>query len=322
MKQKVVLGKGLASLLPPGRVYSSHVPGTFGEPHVAESFSNKDKHLGISMANVEEIHINPFQPRRNFEESALQELAQSIRTSGIIQPLVVRKRAQPSTGFELIAGERRLRASKLAGLQQVPIVIRRSTDKESLELALIENVQRENLNCVEEAAAYSQLIQEFNLTQEEVSERVGKDRATISNYLRLLKLPESIISDLKSQVLSFGHGKVLLGLEGSEQKIWLRNQIIQNKLSVREAEGLAMSIKNKKFEQSSVVSPSAIENNSVDHCQKISDELSQRFFSIVQELTQFLSTRVEIKGTEKKGKIVIHYSSLESLNRILDGMHS
>lgn len=228
MAQKTVLGKGLASLLPNSTASAPSGASVFGSAPLTPSASetpNRDRHMGISMAGVDEIQVNHFQPRREFDELSLKELAQSIRTSGIIQPLVVRKTAKD--GFELIAGERRLRAAKLAGLKQVPVVIRRSTDRETLELALVENIQRQNLNCVDEALAYFQLIQEFSLTQEEVSDRVGKDRATVANYLRLLRLPETILDDLKKQILTFGHGKALLGLEDADMRLRARVQILQ-----------------------------------------------------------------------------------------------
>ena len=300
MAQKTVLGKGLASLLPtasPGAV-----PAPSGE------VSNRERHLGISMAALEDIHVNPFQPRREFEESALEELAQSIRGNGIIQPLVVRKGSKE--GFELIAGERRLRAAKLAGLKQVPIVIRRSTDKESLELALIENIQRQNLNCIDEALAYFQLLQDFSMTQEEVAERVGKDRATVANFLRLLRLPEEIIEDLKKQVLTLGHGKALLSLDDAEMRLRARAQILAKQLSVRETEALVEQMKQLK-EASAQVQEA---ETALSAAQQRLDELSK-------ELGRHYSTRVEVKGTENRGKIVIHYANRQDLDRILEGMH-
>ena len=300
MAQKTVLGKGLASLLPtasPGAV-----PAPSGE------VSNRERHLGISMAALEDIHVNPFQPRREFEESALEELAQSIRGNGIIQPLVVRKGSKE--GFELIAGERRLRAAKLAGLKQVPIVIRRSTDKESLELALIENIQRQNLNCIDEALAYFQLLQDFSMTQEEVAERVGKDRATVANFLRLLRLPEEIIEDLKKQVITLGHGKALLSLDDAEMRLRARAQILAKQLSVRETEALVEQMKQLK-EASAQVQEA---ETALSAAQQRLDELSK-------ELGRHYSTRVEVKGTENRGKIVIHYANRQDLDRILEGMH-
>jgi ParB family chromosome partitioning protein len=328
MAQKPVLGKGLASLLPGSasapvsassasseRAAQAAGATSAGNPVAAPTsasslpeVNNRDRHLGISMAALGDIRANHFQPRRDFDDQALQELAQSIKTSGIIQPLVVRKTTKD--GYELIAGERRLRAAKLAGLKQVPIVIRKSTDREALELALIENIQRQNLNCVDEALAYFQLIQDFSLTQEEVAERVGKDRATVANYLRLLRLPEAIIEDLKSQVLSFGHGKALLGLEDAEQRLKARAQIIEKRLSVRESEALVESMKQEKA-ASGDGGPS-----------KAKPPLAARFATLSRELARYWSTKVDVKGTESKGKIVIHYSTRQELDRIVEAMHT
>ena len=329
MAQKNVLGKGLASLLPgaaqtSGAQASGLIPGASSASQAPSSSvvasaspvgtttgatQNKDRHMGISMIGIDEIRANHFQPRRDFDETALQELAQSIRTSGIIQPLVVRKGEKK--GYELIAGERRLRAAKIAGLKQVPIVIRKSTDRESLELALIENIQRQNLNCIDEALAYFQLIQDFSLTQEEVSERVGKDRATVANYLRLLRLPEIIIDDLKRQVLSFGHGKALLGLEDTDSRLKVRAQIIDKRLSVRETEAMVEALKKAKQEAGEIpVKPGA------------KSSLQSRLGQLSKELTRQWSTRIEVKGNDQKGKIVIHYSNRQDLDRIIEGMHS
>jgi ParB family chromosome partitioning protein len=260
------------------------------------------------MASTDDIRANHFQPRRDFDEIHLQELAQSIRSSGIIQPLVVRKTGKD--GYELIAGERRLRAARLAGLKMVPIVIRKSSDREALELALIENIQRQNLNCVDEALAYFQLIQDFALTQEEVSERVGKDRATVSNYLRLLRLPEIIIEDLKRQVLSFGHGKALLGLEEPELRLKARAQIIDKRLSVRETEALIDMMK-KAAQPQSPQGDSAVKT-----------PLASRLANLTRELGRFWSTKVEVKGNDSQGKIIIHYSSRQELDRLVEGMHT
>ncbi|MFZ9595020.1 MAG: ParB/RepB/Spo0J family partition protein [Bdellovibrionia bacterium] len=323
MAQKNVLGKGLASLLPnlgaaaPSPVVTPHSPVELGPPEKSgaavkppavpsESTQNKDRHPGISLAAIQDIQANHYQPRRDFEDQALEELAQSIRANGIIQPLVVRK--LPKGGFELIAGERRLRAAQIAGLKQVPVVIRKSTDREMLELALVENIQRQNLNCIDEALAYFQLIEEFSLTQEEVSDRVGKERATVANYLRLLRLPEAVIEDLKRQILSFGHGKALLGLDDTEQRLRARNQVIEKKLSVRETEALVEAMKqSKKAENGSAPDSKA-------------DPMTKRLSNLAQDLTRQWSTRVEVKGNEKKGKIVFHYGSRQELDRILEGL--
>jgi ParB family chromosome partitioning protein len=319
MAQKQALGKGLASLFPgayasppPGPVETPAATGPVAPAPAVEAPStevNKDRIPGIAMAAVDAIQVNQYQPRRDFEEKALEELAQSIRANGIIQPLVVRK---SSTGnYELIAGERRLRAAKLVGLKQVPIVIRRSTDRESLELALIENIQRQNLNCVDEALAYFQLIEDFALTQEEVAVRVGKDRATVANFLRLLRLSPEILADLKTGVLSFGHGKVLLSLDDAELRNRARNQIVEKQLSVRESEALVEQLK-----QGAQVSN--------DNSKKLAplSPVKSRLLNLAQDLCRQWSTKVEVKGSERRGKIVIHYASRQELDRLLDTMQN
>lgn len=328
MGQKPVLGKGLASLFPgiQGITPAAPIPSTTNPAHdtgvgatsagpaqpVAADLGNRDRHLGISLAGVDEIQVNPYQPRRDFDDQALQELSQSIKTSGIIQPLVVRK--GPTGAYQLIAGERRLRAAKLAGLKQVPIVIRKSTDREALELALIENIQRQNLNCIDEALAYFQLMQDFSLTQEEVAQRVGKERATVANYLRLLRLPEAIIDDLKRQILSFGHGKALLGIEDNESRLRARAEIVEKHLSVRDAEALVDRIKNGG------TPTTATDNKPTPEAPKT--PVQARLHTIAQELTRYWSAKVDVKGSERRGKITIHYGSRQELDRLLEAMHN
>jgi len=327
--QKPVLGKGLASLLPPAvsQSGSSGMPTTdasqkpSSEPAVgatagqlvvganAPSTGHRDVYMGITMANIEDIQINQRQPRRDFDEQAIHELSQSIKVSGIIQPLLVRKTSKD--GFELIAGERRLRAAKLAGLKQVPIVIRKSTDREMLELALVENIQRQDLNCVDEALAYYQLIEDFTLTQEEVASRVGKDRATVANYLRILKLPEIILEDLKRGILTFGHGKALLSLEDREQRLQARAKILENRLSVRDAEELVEFLKQRKQGGAAPSGESGITNS-----------MTQRFVNLSRELSRAWSAKIDIKGNEKKGRIVMYYSSREELDRLLEDLRT
>jgi ParB family chromosome partitioning protein len=330
--QKTVLGKGLASLIPgaaqgvpvsrppfldqgAGAVAAGPaVPvapqqGQAAPP--APEVSNKDRHPGIALANIDEIAANQYQPRRDFDDHTLLELSQSIKANGIIQPLVVRRTPQ---GYELIAGERRLRAAKLAGLKQVPIVIRKSTDRESLEIALVENIQRQNLNCIDEALAYYQLSQDFNLTQEELATRVGKDRATVANYLRLLKLPEAIIDDLKRQILTFGHGKALLGLEDNDQRLLARKQIIENRLSVRDTEALVEGMKKGQTAQAAAAAAEAP--------RKALTAVQARLQNLSQQLTRIWSARVEIKGSERRGKIVLHYANRQELERLLQAMQN
>lgn len=316
MAQKPVLGKGLASLFP-GAVApmsASAVPeaqgvgaSAVGTTQRADE-SNRDRQQGIALARPEDIEVNQYQPRRDFDDASIEELAQSIRANGIIQPLVVRKLANGS--YQLIAGERRLRAAKKAGLKQIPIVIRRSTDREALEIALVENIQRQNLNCIDEALAYFQLIQDFSLTQEEAAQRVGRDRTTVSNFIRLLRLPEAIIDDLKRQILSFGHGKALLGLEDNELRLRARAQIVEKRLSVRDAE---MLVEHLKGAGEGGVSASA------QPAQPLT-RTKQRLQSLSQELTRQWSTRVEVKGSERRGKIVFHYGSRQDLDRILEAI--
>ncbi|MBI3534080.1 MAG: ParB/RepB/Spo0J family partition protein [Deltaproteobacteria bacterium] len=312
MSQKPVLGKGLASLLP-GANYQ-HTP--LVEPAsgavsagpalpVMQEGVSRDRVYGISLLNIDELEANPYQPRREFDEKSLQEMVISIKTNGIIQPLVVRKNAEGK--YQLIAGERRLRAAKQAGLKQVPVVIRKSTDRESLELALIENIQRQDLNCIDESLAYLQLIQDFSLTQEEIAERVGKDRTTIANFLRLLRLPELIIEDLKKDILSLGHGKVLLSIEDSNEKIKLRHRIVKEKLSVRALEELIEHTKdNQKTEK---------------HSEEV-NTVKNRLKMLALELTKKWGIKIRLKGSDQKGKIVLYYSTRDELDRIINIMQN
>ncbi len=310
------LGKGLASLLPgaaanptalarqmmgdvPAPEASQSQPVGAPPPLPAADGLARDRIPGITLAEVDSIIANQFQPRRDFSESALVEMAESIRTHGVIQPLVVTRREDGKYG--LIAGERRLRASKLAGLKQVPVVIRKSSDKERLELALIENIQREDLNCVEVALSYFQLSEDFRLTQEEIAKRVGKDRVSVANHLRILKLPEAFLDDLRKGVLSFGHGRALLSMVDPVKRLEIRNRIVEKHLSVREterlvAESIAAVAEEKEAKEES---PSKAELKS---------------FS--ERLGRALGTRVKTKGDQYRGSIVIEYFSKEDLDRI------
>jgi ParB family chromosome partitioning protein len=335
--QKPALGKGLASLFPgianpptpapvadgiTGTLVNNPNPASVAPPAGATAAGpalpasssdtvSRDRHPGISLAMVDEIQVNQYQPRRDFDDTALEELAQSIRANGIIQPLVVRK--TPQGGYQLIAGERRLRAAKIAGLKQVPVVIRRSTDREALELALIENIQRQNLNCIDEALAYFQLIQDFSLTQEETAQRVGKDRATVANHLRLLRLPEAIIDELKRGILTFGHGKALLGVEDTEARLRIRAEVVEKRLSVRDTEALVDQAKKGlqvETKDSAVAAASSL------------SPIKSRLQTLAHELTRHWSTRVEVKGSDRKGKILIHYSSRQELDRLLEAMQN
>lgn len=310
-QNRPALGKGLASLLPG----AAHNPAIMAKQMLgdippaaqatqsmpAQQVENKvmsDRIPGITMADIDQVIPNQFQPRRDFDESALSELSESIKANGIIQPLIVRRGEDGK--FSLIAGERRLRAAKLAGVKQVPVVIRKSTDKEALELALIENIQREDLNCVDVALSYFQLVEDFHLTQEAVAQRVGKDRASVANHLRLLKLPEAIIQDLREGKLSFGHGRSLLSISDPLKRLELRNRIVENQLSVRETERLVAEL---------LVQPGEAEEKK----QKIIPEVLRSFS---ERLGRALGTRVKTKGDQYRGSIVIEYFSKEDLERI------
>jgi ParB family transcriptional regulator, chromosome partitioning protein len=323
------LGKGLASLLPGAApspvekakqmmgdipsVEQAAQPAAQPAPAVAPSapaeapaaaeaapIASKERIPGITLADVDQIVANQYQPRRDFDETSLLELAESISINGVIQPLVVRKGDDGK--LHLIAGERRLRASKLAGLKQVPIVIRKSTDKEALELALIENIQREDLNCVDVALSYQQLAEEFRLTQEEIAKRVAKDRVSVANHLRLLKLPESILGDLRSGRLTFGHGRALLSVTDPLKRIALRNRIVEKSLSVRETERL--------------VAESMVQDKGSEEKAEKSAGPSAELLSFSERLGRALGTKVKTKGDQYRGSIVIEYFSKEDLDRI------
>lgn len=311
---KPALGKGLASLLsnaslpPTAKSLVSDLSNLPKPPPPQgmaqeEISGTKDRIPGISLVDVEAIIPNQFQPRRDFDQQALSDLATSIAANGIIQPLVVRK--SPEGKFLLIAGERRLRAAKLAGLKQVPVVVRKSGDKEALEIALVENIQREDLNCVDVALSYFQLMEDFRLTQEEVAVRVGKDRATVANHLRLLKLPEAFITDLRTGKLSFGHGKALLSIADPLKRDQIRQKVLAGHLSVRETEKLIAQELTGTAKQKVVKEQSPQEH-------AVQEELSD----LSERIKRALGSRVFIKGDEKRGTIQIEYFSRDDLQRL------
>ena len=266
---------------------------------------NRDRHPGIAVVDINEIKANEFQPRRDFDQAALEELAQSIRENGLIQPVIVRKNGEH---YELIAGERRLRASKIAGLKVLPVVIRKSTDREALELAIVENIQREDLNCVDEGLAYFQLMQEFQLSQEELAKRMGKDRATIANALRILKLSDFILVELKKGALTRGHAKALLSLEDVADRDRLAREVLEKNLSVRQTEKTAQEKKHAHFQKNAPAGASSDKNSS--------SSIDVALMKLTQELTRRYMAKVDIKGTPKSGQVQIHFSSKEELNRI------
>jgi ParB family chromosome partitioning protein len=322
-----VLGKGLASLLPPTPTINAAAINAASNLNAtpksnatqtpmqnaadASHVASKDRLQAISMLPVEQIKANEFQPRREFDLQALEELSQSIKENGLIQPLVVRKNGD---AFELIAGERRLRASKMAGLKMVPVVLRKSTDREALEIAIVENIQRVDLNCVDEALAYFQLMQEFQLSQEELGKKMGKDRATVANSLRILKLSDVILSQLKKGALSRGHAKALLAVENPPERERLAQEIIEKNLSVRQAEKRAVEIKNPEEAAKQKSASDEVTNKKTD------TRLDPEIMRFTQALTKRFMTRTEIKGDQKSGLIQIQYGSKEELYRILNLM--
>jgi len=248
---------------------------------------------------IEELKPHAKQPRKTFDDEKLEELASSIREKGIVQPLVVRR---VSDHYQIIAGERRWRAAQKAGLREIPVVIQDVSEDWALEMALIENIQREDLNPIEEADAYRNLMESFDLSQEEVAKRVGKNRTTVTNALRLLKLPEKVRNDVVSKVLSMGHARALLSLETDEDILEARNQVVAKKLSVRETEALTQKIKNfqgsVKRNDKKVVDPELIH--------------------VAGELKRALGTQVKITPKGKGGKIEITYYATDDLERLLN----
>ncbi|MCL4803172.1 MAG: ParB/RepB/Spo0J family partition protein [Anaerolineae bacterium] len=254
----------------------------------------------VMQVPIERIIPNPHQPRSSFDQDKLEELAESIRTHGLIQPLVVTETVE---GFVLIAGERRWRASRLAGLEQVPVIVKESTSQDMLELALIENIQRADLNPMEEAHAYRQLMDEFGLTQEEVAERVGKARSTVANLVRLLTLPDSIQIAVNDGRLSGAHARALLPLPTAEMQVGAMNQVVKLGLSVRQTETLVTSL--------------MAESRPEPRPRK---QLPPELIEIQDRFESALGTRVNIEKGEKGGRVIIHFYSDEDLDALFDSI--
>lgn len=269
---KAALGKGLEALLP-------------------------EKSEEVIRLEIEKIIPNQHQPRKIFKDEALKELSASIKEKGVLQPVIVSRVGDGS--FRLIAGERRWRAATLAGLKKIPALIKDVSSQDAIEIALIENIQREELNAVETAEAFNRLLKEFHLTQEDLSQRVGKDRATIANYLRILKLPDEIKAFINNDSISIGHAKALLALENGQKQIEAAKEIIKKGLSVREAEALckrlSQPIKSKKKKEK---------------LPEVAD--------LEHKLTRSLGTKVKINHKDKRGKIEIEYFSLDELDRLIE----
>lgn len=295
MSKKVALGRGLSALL-------SDTPSEEKlEMEVAGPNALNEATSGINEIPLAEIETNPFQPRQYFDEEALNELAESIKVHGIIQPITVRRLARHQ--YQLISGERRFQASKRAGLQMIPAYVRTADDQQMLEMALIENIQRENLNPVEIALSYQRLISECNLKQEELGERVGKNRSTVTNYLRLLKLPPDIQIALRDNKISMGHARAIINVENPDSQLYIFKKTLQEDLSVRKVEELARDVM-------------AGTKESVK--QKETTSAGKEITQLQGKLSSHFGTKVSVKSDGKKGDIRIPFLSIEDLNRILE----
>src|SRR3984893_4612196 len=276
MNPKHGLGRGLGALLGPSLSPTPEAPSA-----------------GLQELSIDSIVANPRQPRKAFDNSALQELSASLKRSGVLQPVVVRRHGQQ---FQIVVGERRWRAAQMAGLTHIPAVVREVTDAETLELALVENLLREDLNPMEEAEAYERLLTEFSWTQEELGQRVGKDRSSVANCLRLLKLPELIQADLRAGRLTMGHARALLSLTSTADQLKLREQILAHSWSVRATE--------EGVQRKQRITPRRIGRRSAD------------LAAFEDALRQALATRVRLVGNERAGRIEIVYTSAEDLERL------
>lgn len=287
------LGKGLDSLIPDNKSAKVQNP---------EQEKKKEEPASVSgeqMMKINMVEPNREQPRRNFEEDALLELADSIKQYGVLQPLIVRKRKDY---YEIIAGERRWRAAKIAGVKEVPVIVKDYNEQEILEIALIENIQRENLNPIEEAMAFKKLLEEFNLKQDEVAERVSKSRTAVTNSMRLLKLDSRVQQMIVDDMISTGHARALLAIDDKELQYTLANKIFDEKLSVRETEKLIKSIKTPKKEKEKKI----IENAFI-------------YEDLEDKMKQILGTKVHVSSKGKgKGKIEIEYYSDKELERMFE----
>lgn len=260
------------------------------------------EHETLLEVPIDQIHVNPNQPRKIFDSNALHELATSIKASGVIQPIVVRR---AGAGYQLIAGERRWRAARQAGLERIPAVVREVTDAESLEMALVENLLREDLNPMEEAEAYQKLLAQFGWTQEELAHRIGRDRSSIANSLRLLRLPELLQADLRGGQLTMGHALALLSLTSTADQLRLREEILAHSWSVRATEQSARAVEAA---------------SGAPRRPKAARRRSPELVSVEDALQRALMTRVRITGTERAGTIHVAYANAEELERLTELM--
>lgn len=315
-KQKRGLGRGLGSLLggtaapagaatastvAPSAKASSSVTSTPVAPPKVEAPVAMSTEGKVWQVNIDKLRSGVYQPRKSFEKEPLQELAQSIKESGILSPIIVRK--TPGGFFEIVAGERRWRAAQIAGLHEVPVLIRTFADKEALEMAIVENVQREDLNPIEEAEAYARLASEFHLSQVQIAEKVGKERATVANAIRLLGLPGELRTMVGEGRLSVGHAKVLLTLPDPKKQIEFAKKVADDKVTVRKLEKMVASAISGDVEET--------ESSS-------NQTMNQLVSALGDELQKMFGTKVQIDYAGGKGQIRIHYYSNEELNEIVD----
>lgn len=304
MAAKKGLGKGLDSLI---KVKEPAIV-----PAVNENIASNEAAAGKDgvFVNINKVEPNREQPRKNFDEDTLVELSESIKQFGVLQPLLVQQRGDY---YEIIAGERRWRAAKLAGIKEVPVIIKDLTDQEIVEISLIENIQRENLNPIEEAFAYKRLLTEFNLKQDEVAERVSKSRTAVTNSMRLLKLNEKVQQMVIDDMISTGHARALLGIDDSEKQYLTAQKIFDEKLSVRETEKLVKKIQQEKENGEKKDKSEAAADAKID---AICHELEEKMKGI-------FGTKVAINRKDaKKGKIEIEYYSMDELDRIVELIHT
>ncbi len=285
--KKRAMGRGLSAILSE----------TTKQVNSAEEKGAEELVGHIIEISLDDITTNPNQPRTNFDQKALEELSLSIKQLGLIQPITVRKNGEK---YDLISGERRYRASKMAGLEKLPAFVRLANDQELLEMALVENIQRKDLDPIEIALSFEKLIEEIHITQENLSNRVGKDRSTITNYLRLLKLSPIIQTGIRDNIISMGHGRALISLEEPEQQLFVYEKIVREQLSVRQTENFIRTFKNPKVKK-----------------EKKEKELPNHLKKGLKNFEDYFDTQIEIKTDNKgKGKIIINFDSSEEFERI------
>jgi ParB family chromosome partitioning protein len=304
MSKKKALGRGLSALLSDSPSDDKLEMDNFPmSPSSATETPAVETTNGIAEISVDEIEVNPFQPRSHFDQTALTELSESIQVHGIIQPITVRRLAHRQ--YQLISGERRLQASKLAGLKTIPAYLRSANDQQMLEMALIENIQRENLNAIEIALSYQRLLSECNLKQDELGDRVGKNRSTVTNYLRLLRLPPDIQIAVRDNKLSMGHARAIINVENPDEQLYIFKKAIEEDLSVRKVEELVREFSQKATSKDEDVATAPA---------PASREIAQ----LQSKLSSHFGTRVVVKSDGQRGDIRIPFLSVEDLNRILD----